>query len=290
MDKDNRTSQGVFSERNKDDLAKRKRQSDKEEPTEREEQKLEAFKRSRKIERSPVKQVNLKQVEKEENEQEMEEVKKLLLEMRKEMNDGFKENKQEIKTLENEMKLLKQEMQKKEESWNAEKKELIEKTEEQNRKIVEIENKLDSWEKEKRRNNIVISGIKINTTNKEILKEGTQNFIKDAMKVDVKIKSVYKIGPEICVAEINSWEEKMDIMKNKNKLRESNVYINNDLTKKERAIQAEIRNIAKQEKENGNKTKIGYQKLLLNGKRLVWNKREGRLVEQVDNPDQHPKN
>ncbi|KAJ8912534.1 hypothetical protein NQ315_014478, partial [Exocentrus adspersus] len=45
-----------------------------------------------------------------------------------------------------------------------------------------------------------------------------------------------------------------------------------DLTKEERKIQKTIREKAKQEKEKGNDVKVGYQKLVVNGKVWKWNK------------------
>lgn len=47
-------------------------------------------------------------------------------------------------------------------------------------------------------------------------------------------------------------------MTNKNKLKNKNIYIDNDLTKKEKRIQREIAEVARVEREGGAKVKIGY--------------------------------
>jgi hypothetical protein len=41
-------------------------------------------------------------------------------------------------------------------------------------------------------------------------------------------------------------------------------YINDDMMKQEREIQATIRKHAREEKENGNAVKVGYQKIMIN--------------------------
>jgi len=50
------------------------------------------------------------------------------------------------------------------------------------------------------------------------------------------------------------------MIKKKN-LKDKNIFIDNDLTWKDRQVQKEIRSIAKMEKVKGAKVKIGYRKL-----------------------------
>lgn len=244
-------------------------ETDKKRGREEDERKGEAdiFRRSKITIRSPN---SNKQIEKEE----MEGFTTLMQTWVTEIKDEIKSNKNEtlaaINKNADEIQKLRNELKVKEECWNKEKTQLI-------GKIEEIENKLERYEKERRKNNIVVNGIKVDTDNEEVLKEGIVKFIKEEMKIDVKVKSMYKIGPEACVVAINSWEEKLEILKNKYKLKGTKVYINNDLTKKERQIQIEISRTAKLENENGNRTRIGYQKLTINGKQWVWNKTEAKL-------------
>lgn len=53
------------------------------------------------------------------------------------------------------------------------------------------------------------------------------------------------------MAEMESWTEKQEYIKNKYKLRGTSIYIDNDLATEERRIQREIRNIAREEKSKG---------------------------------------
>lgn len=218
---------------------------------------------------------------------EMEEFKELIKECISELKEEMKANKEEtlreIKNNSDEVQKLRSELERKEQLWEQERKKL-------NDKIAEIENKLEKQEREKRRNNIIISGVSAEAADTETLKVETEKFFKGRMNIDVKIKSAFTIGPKLCVVEMDNWEQKSQVMKNKNKLKGSSIYINNDLTKTERVIQNEIKAVAKQEKDKGGRVKIGYQKLILNGKEFAWNKEEGKLVAKAVGPDRKSKN
>lgn len=59
-------------------------------------------------------------------------------------------------------------------------------------------------------------------------------------------------------------------MKNKNKLKEGNIYIENDLTWEERKIQERISRWGKEEKSKGKEIKIGLGKVRINGIWRFW--------------------
>lgn len=79
-------------------------------------------------------------------------------------------------------------------------------------------------------------------------------------------------------AEIERWEMKRQIMMKKRGL-EREIYIEDDLTKKERVIQGMIRKVAKEEREKGREVKIGYMKTRIDGRWLKWNEKKGCLEE-----------
>ena len=66
------------------------------------------------------------------------------------------------------------------------------------------------------------------------------------------------------------------------------MYIDNDLTRKEREVQREIRKIALEEKGKGNKTKIGYRRVRINDEMYVWNDKDYGLYQ--DETKKMPKN
>ena len=65
---------------------------------------------------------------------------------------------------------------------------------------------------------------------------------------------------------------------------------NADLTKKEIKIQSKIREIAKEERNKGNRIKIGYKKLTINGKEWKWDENENNVKEIMSNQNTIPKN
>ena len=79
------------------------------------------------------------------------------------------------------------------------------------------------------------------------------------MQSDAKIKNAYQIQNKIYLIELENFAEKLEILKNKMKLKNtkySKVYINSDLTKKEREIQKKIREVANIEKRTNQNVKV----------------------------------
>ncbi|CAH1159917.1 unnamed protein product [Phaedon cochleariae] len=97
--------------------------------------------------------------------------------------------------------------------------------------------KVEWLEKQKRKNNVVIQGKKLDTNDTEILKEGMKAMIEQELEITVQVKSAYKLGEKTCLIELEREEDKVNIMKNKYKLKnnkEERIFINQDETKKER--------------------------------------------------------
>lgn len=66
-------------------------------------------------------------------------------------------------------------------------------------------------------------------------------------------------------------------MKEKHNLRDSKIYIDDDLTKREREIQQKIREKMRQEKNKGNNAVMGYKKLIVNGEKWIWSEQQMEL-------------
>ena len=118
------------------------------------------------------------------------------------------------------------------------------------------------------------------------MKEQVQQYITNELQVEANINAAFKINinskaatSDMILVELESYEKKMEIMRSKSKIRNTKVYIDNDLTRTERDIQKEIVSIARKENSKGNKTNIGYQRLYINGKLFKWNKNENGLAE-----------
>ncbi|KAJ4440865.1 hypothetical protein ANN_10712 [Periplaneta americana] len=70
--------------------------------------------------------------------------------------------------------------------------------------------------------------------------------------------------------EFKTLDDKIAVMRNKNKLKGEDCYIDADLTKQEREIQQALRTRAREERGKGNIVKFSYQKLLINDKWVNW--------------------
>lgn len=58
-------------------------------------------------------------------------------------------------------------------------------------------------------------------------------------------------------------------------LKGTNLYIENDWTKEERKIEAELRKIAEVERERELQVKIGYKKIIIEDECYLWSSKEG---------------
>lgn len=147
-------------------------------------------------------------------------------------------------------------------------------------KMNEMSDRIEWLEQEKRKNNVVMSGLKINMDDRKILQKTVENILSKDLQIQVKVTSTRKIGGKICLIELENEEAKELVMKNKNKLKYSKdekIYINQDMTKEEREKAKIIRRVAQQEKDKGKNVKIGYNKLNIDGEEWRWNKRTARL-------------
>lgn len=219
------------------------------------------FERSKRTARSPPQYNTV--VEKHITEENMEEMKQMM----KQMMEMIKTNTEENKS-------LREEMRRKEEKWESEKLQL-------EKRIETLENRLEEQEKERRRCNIVIKGMtERQTYNQQEIKE----WFKNNIKVDVEVKNVTKLNQpgkrSMLLVKLENFHEKQEIMKNKNKLKETDIYIENDLTLDERKIAANIRQIAKEQRRKGKQVKIGYKKMYIDKKLYTWNIRLETLIEQ----------
>ncbi|KAF2902975.1 hypothetical protein ILUMI_03202 [Ignelater luminosus] len=136
------------------------------------------------------------------------------------------------------------------------------------KKIDELRNRMEIIEKDKKKNNIVLSGLPVDPKNVVKVKEEMEKFFKEELNTDTKIKDTRRIGDLKYVVKMKTITDKREIMKNKCKLRQVKnkiVYINEELTEKERKIQKIVKETAAEEIKKDNKVRIGHMKLNING-------------------------
>jgi hypothetical protein len=88
-----------------------------------------------------------------------------------------------------------------------------------------------------------------------------------------KLKVTWK-GRAMIMVKMRHFEEKLKVMRNKRKLAGRECFIENDMTRKERQIQAGIRRRAREETDKGHTVKIRYQKIQINGKWEYYNNKK----------------
>lgn len=87
--------------------------------------------------------------------------------------------------------------------------------------------KWEEWEKDKRKNNIVIKRI---GTNGRIDKGKIEEWVEEKLGVKVKLNKIWIVKKLMLIeAECGNKEEKNRIMENKKKLKGAKFYVNNDL-------------------------------------------------------------
>lgn len=255
------------------------------------------FQRSRLIKRSPTKTTNERGTKIDTNlDKEMEQV---LIEMRK-MTNGIREEikignenmletwkKQftsQIMEIKEDINQIKEQVREQLVAYQNEKSEWQEEKKKLEDRLSKMEQKMEVGERKIRMNNLVIVGVEEVLAGKEDVKTEVLSFFKEKLEVEPKIAKAYKIGQNRCVVEMEQNESKAEVMKNKKKLKGSRVFINDDLTIQERKIQTQLRNKAKEEREKGRQTTVGYKKLWIDGKKFVWNEITNELQQKASEP------
>lgn len=251
------------------------------------EDELENSSRNKKTFRTPERTVKLGKGENSGNE----ELKNMLREMMgdiKDLRKDQKEQQKEFQKMREEMKELKVEQHKYYEEVrtlkqeNGELKHEISNINKRLERLDLVEHQYERMDREKRKKNLMITGLDTRANGNEEIKSEMETFLREKLNVEVKIDSATKISNKHCLITTASLQDKIGVLKNKSKLRsmeeQKNVFINNDLTVKEREIQSKIRKIAEEERKAGKAAKTGYQKLITNGQLWKWDERKDKLV------------
>lgn len=143
-------------------------------------------------------------------------------------------------------------------------------------KVKHLENlewKIEKQEREAKKNNIIITGLKLERLEGPALTKAVEDLLKLHLKVTPKFLWVKKMNDERCICGLENFGNKLEIMKSKQKLKmvkDRKIFIMDDLTYNEREIQRKIRERASQEKARNAKVKIGYQYLIIDDQKWKW--------------------
>lgn len=148
-------------------------------------------------------------------------------------------------------------------NWQAEKTEIL-------RRQAELETRLDRIERQEKRNNIVITGLITDQTN---VKSTVNDFLNKQLKQNVSVIDAFEIkletGKSKIIVKLASFNEKLNIIKAKKDL-DDNIFISDDLIKKDQFIQYKAREFAKAARKIKKEAKVGSRKVYVDGILHVW--------------------
>ncbi|KYM93668.1 hypothetical protein ALC62_15727 [Cyphomyrmex costatus] len=229
-----------------------------------------------------MKMEKLEEIMRKQKEDIIREMKGILIMQREEM---VKELKKEF--MEEVRKEVKKEMNKeiekiREEEMNA-RKSLEGEIEKMRKTLEESEKRRLDKERRERRMNFVVRGEKVGERRVTDAVNGV--FEKMGVKdKGIKVKEAFQLksreGDSVILVKLSSVDEKRMVMENKNKLRGTNVFVDDDMTKSERDRQSAMRKWAKIEREKGMNVKIGFGRAWMNEKEYEWNEERKWMNEK----------
>lgn len=149
------------------------------------------------------------------------------------------------------------------------------------KQIKSLEEQVEKLDREKRRKNLIISGVMMKTfKDDKILKVMIEGLLTKELQADIKLMGARKLGEKMGLVEMESVADKLFILRNKNKLRrlKNPIYVDSDHTQKERDMQAKIRIRAREERNMGNLVRIGYKKMYINHNEWIWDEEKTGLI------------
>lgn len=152
--------------------------------------------------------------------------------------------------------------------------------EELSRKVKWMEWKIEKEEREKRKRNIVIKGVKKTESIEREIEE-----ICRSIEVKVEIEGIKELRTgreergEMILVKLKDEEMKREVMRNKGKLKGKEIWIEEDLIFRERRIKRNLRRIAEEERREGKKIRQGYGKIWIEDRWWFWDEERETLVD-----------
>lgn len=139
----------------------------------------------------------------------------------------------------------------------------------------------ENYERYRRRNNVIVSGLIIQSNRPEEMKKVVGTFFEEEMYKRPTVVSVRKIKPDVHVVELSSYGEKMDILRDKFELKERGVHvlIYPDRTTAERRKKFEMSKFARVQEALGKEVRFANRGLYVDGEKWVWSEEEDKLVK-----------
>lgn len=128
-------------------------------------------------------------------------------------------------------------------------------------------------ERRRRKRNIVVQGVR--ATGRRV-EEEIKKVVRENLEVEPNIQRIQR-APGGPIVTLGSMDIKKAVMTRKGGLRGLDIWIDDDLTTREKEVQDWLREEACRKREEGRAVRIGYQKIRIDGTWWIWNDRQGFL-------------
>ncbi|XP_077551771.1 uncharacterized protein LOC144165971 [Haemaphysalis longicornis] len=145
--------------------------------------------------------------------------------------------------------------------------------------VEELSAKIEDLENRSRRNNVIIYGLseEPNEDNKSLRNRVEQEVFKELLSVEVKsIERIHRLGfkhaekPRPVILRLFDFSEKMKIMASCPKLKGTEISVSEDFSKRLRDLRGKLWRSAAEEKANGAKVLLSFDKLKVDDKVYTW--------------------
>ncbi|KAK4872389.1 hypothetical protein RN001_014418 [Aquatica leii] len=92
-------------------------------------------------------------------------------------------------------------------------------------------------------------------------KEQVENWMKKDLNIEKTVVETRKLAERVMLVRMATFEDKLDVWKQKRRLRGTSIYLDDDMTRREIDIQNKIRYEASKMKGEGKNIKIGFLKV-----------------------------
>lgn len=151
--------------------------------------------------------------------------------------------------------------------------------EREKKQLKELEWRIEEGERERKRNNVVISGLKEGKWDKARVEE----WLREKLEVAAKVKRTWAIrgkNKSRIGVECEDREEKEKIMERKSTLKGTDCFIDHDLTWRERRNKEKLNGLVREWRSEGKPVKVGRNKLTVGDTVYLWNEREDELFRR----------
>lgn len=164
-----------------------------------------------------------------------------------------------------------------------------EKIKQMEKRIEEQENRIQQQEKERRSRNVIIHGIEEKEANVKELEQNIIQMLHNTLKLEIllmEIDVIYRLGPKNpqktrpIMVKFLTQRRAQEVLKNRRYLKNTKIYVNEDITKEEVEKRRKLVDSMKRFREQGKHAIIKNQKLIVNGKEIIANENSEKKKEQ----------